>query len=220
MSDLNLNENTQESEKQVPQDEAIVAPSSPTPSKFSKGLVEQVELVVIAFAAIILLFSFFMRTCEVSGDSMENTLIGGDTVLISNLFYEPERGDVIVFHNTNSELEDLNEPMVKRVIGLPGDTVKIEYSSQGNGNKGEMKVTVIYPDGTEHVLDEDYIKYEYKYGDINKSFSVGEGKLFVMGDHRTVSLDSRYPNIGLVDSRRVLGKVLLRLNPSKFGKVD
>lgn len=197
---------------------AATAPSSPTPSKFSKGLIEQIEMVVIAFAVIIVLFSFFLRTCEVSGTSMDTTLRDGDNVLISSFFYEPERGDIIVFHNTNPDADkkNLNEPMVKRVIGLPGDKVEIKYSPDGT-----MKVTLTYPDGTTEVLQEDYIQYQYEQKDTDKTIYVEEGTLFVMGDNRTVSLDSRSPDIGLIDERRVLGKVILRITPfSDFGKVE
>jgi signal peptidase I len=196
---------------------APIAPSmpSPSPSRFSRGLVDQIELIAIAFAIIILLFSFFVRTCEVSGSSMENTLIDGETVLISNFMYEPERGDIVVFHQTSDSNPKFNEPMVKRVIGLPGDTVKIEYTHQ------TMKVTVISPDGTTTALQEDYIKYHGSGSYTDRTYYVDEGTLFTMGDHRTVSADSRHPDIGLVDSRRILGKVILRITPfEKFGKVE
>ena len=190
-------------------------PSSKSPSPFIRGLVEQLELIVIAFAVIILVFSFFFRTCEVSGSSMEDTLLDGETVLISNFLYEPERGDIIVFHQTSDTNPDFNEPMVKRVIGLPGDTVKIEYVP------GSMIVTVTKADGTQNVLKEDYIKYSGTGRYIDSVFYVEEGTLFVMGDNRTVSADSRHSDIGLVDDRRVLGKVILRLAPlSSFGKVE
>ncbi len=223
MSDINLNEdnNVAKSEDPKQKDFSTVAPAAPTPSKFSKGLIEQIELIVIAFAVIIVLFSFFLRTCEVSGTSMDTTLRDGDNVLIASLFYEPDRGDIIVFHNTNPDptKENLNEPMVKRVIGLPGDTVKIEYFD--SLDKDVMKVTLIYPDGTSEVLVEDYIQYSYEQKDTNKTFYVEEGTIFVMGDNRTVSLDSRNPDVDLVDSRRVLGKVILRITPfSEFGKVE
>ena len=216
-SNLNGNNNAQSTEYQAPRVEAAVSPSSPTPSKFAKGLIEQIELIAIAFAVIIVIFSFFFRTCEVSGSSMDTTLKDGENVLISSFLYEPERGDIIVFHNTNPEIESINEPMVKRVIGLPGDEVTVEYFSDTD----TMKVTVKYSDGTEEVLKEDYIQYQYSQRDTNKTFKVKEGTLFVMGDNRTVSLDSRSSDIGLVDSRRVLGKVILRITPfSEFGKVE
>ncbi len=186
---------------------------SSTPQKnnsFEKGFLEQLELVVIAFAVILLIFSFLGRTCRVSGPSMENTLYDGETLIISNLFYTPERSDIIVFHQTG---DNYNEPIVKRVIGVPGDTVKIEYFT------GKMVVTVTDAQGNSNVLNEDYIKYSgTRY--VNSTTYVEDGTLFVMGDNRSFSADSRAADIGLVDQRRVLGRVIFRLTPfSKFGKV-
>jgi signal peptidase I len=209
MDEQNINEINTENTNDTP-----CAPSV-SPSRFSRGLVEQIELIVIAFAIIILIFSFFVRTCEVSGSSMENTLLDGETVLISNFLYEPQRGDIVVFHQTSDTNSNFNEPMVKRVIGLPGDTVKIEYSY------GTMTVTVISPNGASTVLKEDYVKYHGSGMYYDNTYYVEEGTLFAMGDHRTVSADSRHPDIGLVDSRRILGKVILRITPfEKFGKVE
>ncbi|MBQ5634072.1 MAG: S24/S26 family peptidase, partial [Clostridia bacterium] len=88
-----------------------------TPKKngFMKGLIEQVELVVIVFVIIVLLFSFAARTCQVSGDSMRDTLYNGENVVVSDVFYTPQRGDIIVFHQTGESANDYNEPIVKRV---------------------------------------------------------------------------------------------------------
>ena len=181
---------------------------------FFKSFIEQVELFVIIFAAIILIFSFFMRTCRVSGDSMNNTLYDKENVLISNLFYTPDRGDIIVFHQTDADNPNNNEPIVKRVIALAGDTVKVEHF------KGSMRVTVTDADGNSTVLEEDYIEYDYPtYSD--SVVYVEEGTVFVMGDNRSHSADSRSGRIGLVDTRRILGKVIFRVTPiSRFGTVD
>ncbi len=191
-------------------------PETPTASPkkksgFIKGLVEQIELIVVAFAIIIVVFSFMFRTCEVSGASMENTLYDTETVLISNVFYSPKRNDIIVFHQTGK----YNEPIVKRVIGLPGDTVKIEYF------ESSMKVTVTDSNGESTVLNEDYIKYEDRGYYTNSVTYVEEDTVFVMGDNRRISADSRSEDIGLVDTRRILGRVVVRLTPfSKFGKIN
>lgn len=179
------------------------------------GLIEQLELVVVAFAIIILVFSLLGRTCRVSGDSMQPTLENQEMVLISNLFYTPEKEDIIVFHQTNFYGEKFNEPIVKRVIGLPGDTVKIEYIDNS------MKVTVTGPDGTSKVLEEDYVQYVGETNYLNSQTYVEEGTVFVMGDNRFNSADSRSKMIGLVDTRRILGKVVFRITPfSKFGTVN
>lgn len=188
------------------------APSSPQKkTSLFKSTIEQIELIIIAFAIIILIFSFVTRTCEVSGASMEDTLYHKETVLISNLFYSPERGDIIVFHQTG---EKYNEPIVKRVIGLPGDTVKIEYINNS------MLVTVTDSQGNSQTLEEDYIKYTQTGFYSNSVTYVEDGHLFVLGDNRSVSADSRSQDIGQIDQRRILGKVILRLTPfSRFGAV-
>lgn len=198
------------------QDNLIEPNNEPISSKpktsFFKGLIEQLELIIIAFAIIIIIFSFVFRTCEVSGTSMENTLYNKETVLISNMFYSPKRNDIIVFHQTG---ENYNEPIVKRVIGVAGDTVKIEYFND------TMKVTVTDSSGKINVLNEDYIKYNGSSYHSDSTTYVEEGTIFVMGDNRSVSADSRVEEIGLVDTRRILGKVIVRLTPfSKFGKVN
>ena len=187
-----------------------------TPKKngFMKGLVEQVELVVIVFVIIVLLFSFAARVCQVSGDSMRDTLYNGENVVVSDVFYTPQRGDIIVFHQTGESANDYNEPIVKRVIGVAGDTVKVEHLRDG------MRVTVTDSDGNSTVLDEDYIRYEYPTYSDSVTY-VEEGTVFVMGDNRSDSSDSRSMRIGLVDTRRILGKVVVRVTPfSRFGKVD
>lgn len=183
-------------------------------SPFS-GFIDYVELFVVAICVVILLFSLAFRTCTVDGDSMNNTLINGEMLVVSDMMYSPDRGDIIVFHHTDGTLSpQTNKPLVKRVIGVGGDTVRIDYST--------WKVTVKDRHGEVRVLDEDYIYLS----DVPSAFygiqeyKVPEGSLFVMGDNRNGSLDSRYPSIGFVDERSVLGKVLIRVTPfSKFGTV-
>ena len=177
---------------------------------FSLELVEQLELIVIMFAAVILIFSFVFRTCRVDGSSMENTLYNNETVIISDLLYQPQRNDIVVVHQTGA----LNEPLVKRVIGLPGETVNIEYYED------TMRVSIIGTDGYLTVLEEPHIKYEGYPIYYPSSTYVEEGTVFVMGDNRNNSADSRDDRIGLVDQRRILGKVIFRVTPfSRMGTV-
>lgn len=176
-----------------------------------KEIIEQMELIAIVFAVVILAFSFVFRTCQVKGESMENTLYDKETVIISDVLYTPKRNDIIVFHQTG---DTYNEPIVKRVIGLPGDTVNIVY------HENYMEVTVIDANGNAEVLQEEYVKYEGARYYRNSSTYVEEGTVFAMGDNRSNSSDSRSASIGLIDQRRILGKVYFRITPfSRMGTV-
>ena len=180
---------------------------------------DYVEMFVFTVAAVILLLSFCFRLCVVSGPSMNNTLFNGERVIVSKLFYTPQRGDIIVFHQISEKNDKFNEAIVKRVIATEGEFVKIDYLQE--------KVYVSKDDvfTEDEVLTEDYIisgKPSYLYHGSNVFvYEVPEGHLFVLGDNRPVSADSRYPDISFVDERSVLGKALCRVTPfNKFGKVE
>lgn len=181
---------------------------------------EYFELFIFSACAVLILFSFVTRICRVDGPSMLNTLHDSEMLIVSDFLYTPERGDIIVFHQTGDQPGDLNEPIVKRVIATEGEWMSIEKSSNNT-----LTVT-IYDANKENpiVLDEQYANYEngpgyYSYD--NEIFQIPEGCLFVMGDNRGNSQDSRAASIGFVDARRVLGKVICRLKPlDKFGIVD
>ena len=196
--------------------------ASQSENSIAAALFEYVEMFVFAALAVILLMTFAIRLCVVSGPSMNNTLQNGERLLVSDLFYTPKQGDIIVFHQT-SEIDDrFNEPIVKRVIATEGQYVKIDYST--------AKVYVSDDDvfAADEVLDEsDYAYFtggtwrEQAYGTAPDVYQVPKGHLFVLGDNRNVSADSRDARVGFVDERRVLGKVLLRLTPfSEFGKIE
>ena len=182
-------------------------------SSFTKGLLEQLELIAIFFAVIIVIFSFMCKTCMVDGDSMLDTLHNEERVIIWDLFYKPQYEDIVVIHDNGN----INKPIVKRVIGLPGDTVCVEHYLD------TMRVTVTHSDGTQEILDEDYIRYNISDGYLTSyppigTWTVGEGEVFVMGDNRLNSSDSRME--GCYDSRLILGKVIFRMTPfDKMGTV-
>ena len=178
------------------------------------------EMLVLAVVVVFLIFMMLAMPCRVDGTSMNNTLEHNEMLLISNLFYTPKQGDIVVFHQTSTLDPDLNEPIIKRVIAVGGQYVKIET---------ELGKVYVSNDDTfteDEVLNEPYI---YLIGGVwwdnfnisGKVIEVPEGSVFVMGDNRNNSKDSRYFAVGTVDCRRILGRVILRVTPlDKFGKVD
>ena len=179
-------------------------------------LLDYMEIFVVAICVVVAIFSFSgFRLCTVSGPSMEDTLFHDEKLITANLFYTPKRGDVVVFHQTSSNENGFNEPIVKRVIGVAGDTVTIDYRT--------WTVTVTDVEGNVTVEDEPYRKVVdgNPYSPAPVSVYVEEGTVFVMGDNRNHSADSRDARIGLVDTRRILGKVVMRVTPlDRFGKVS
>lgn len=166
---------------------------------------EWMQSIVTAFLVCVLVFAFLVRIIGIIGPSMQNTFHDGDSVVISNLFYEPKQGDVVVLR----KLSFMEEPIIKRVIAVAGQTVDIDFE---NG--------VVYVD--DQPLDEPYIA-ELTLTPINfdGKITVPENCIFVMGDNRNNSSDSRDSRLGCVDTRYILGKVLLRILPiSQFGVVD
>ena len=155
---------------------------------------------VYMLLTIVLVFLLLFRIIVVSGDSMYSTLLDGDyLLLLSNLFYrEPEPGDIIVI---SKESFDHGAPIVKRVIATEGQLVDIDFDAG-----------VVYVDGEQ--LQEDYINnLTHNSRGVNFPLTVQEDCLFVLGDNRSVSLDSRYSEIGQIDKREVLGKALFLMLP-------
>ena len=182
-------------------------------SSFALESFDYISLILFAICLVIVVFSFFARLCVVDGPSMENTLYHSEKLIVSNVAYTPKAGDIVVFHETGSYY---NEPIVKRVIAVAGETVHIEYF------QGGMTVTVTDANGVARVLDEPYAKIV----DANLYYEpmtveVEEGTVFVLGDKRNHSSDSRSDRIGLVDTRRIVGKVIFRISPiSRMGVVN
>ncbi len=164
---------------------------------------ELLESFAIAIVLVILIFTLLFRIFVVKGPSMLNTLQDGDRILVSNLFFTPDTGDIIVFSGDYND----GEVLVKRVIGTQGDVVDITKTGDVVLN-GEVLAEPYLDSGTLTVTR-----------DISFPYTVGEGELFVLGDNRGVSLDSRSSAIGPADTKKVLGKVLFRLFPNT-GVVD
>jgi len=167
-----------------------------------------------AIIAIVLVFAFVASIYSVKGESMDNTLADGEILLVSNLFYTPKQGDIVMFTEygvRTDETTGKSSPFVKRVVGVEGQRVEIIRQPDGSG---AVRIDgQLYP---ESYLPGDMDVYR-EYTDYGV---VPEGKMFVMGDNRNNSLDSRSPSVGFVDRRFLLGKVLWRLAPlPSFGSV-
>ena len=171
------------------------------------------EIFVFVLVAVMIVTTFFFKHAIVEGPSMNNTLAENDHLIISNLFYTPERGDIIVFEDYSLTDARLQKPIVKRVIAIPGDTVEIRFDENGR---------VIAIVNNEQLPDEYALNTNDSVIDtdlFNTPIVLGEDEIFVMGDNRYHSTDSR--NFGPIKTETVLGKVLIRFFPfDKFGTVE
>ena len=166
--------------------------------KFKKEAIEWIKIIATA-----LIFAFiitqFIRPTLVRGESMYPTLVENDYLIINRMAYkfnEPKKGDIIVFKTNLLQEDGSPKDLVKRVIAVGGDHIKIEDS----------KVYV-----NDKLLDEPYIHDNYTEGNID--MVIPEGEVFAMGDNREKSLDSRYESVGLVDNDEYNGKSYGKIIP-------
>ena len=174
------------------------------PAVRGQGILEWYEALISAALVLVLIFSFFFRIIQVDGSSMVPTLVNGDKLIVWGAGYTPQRGDVVIVDSYTS----YGKPLVKRVIAKGGDTVSIDYATGTVAVNGE-------------VLQEDYIAEPTYLGyDVTFPYTVPEGTVFVMGDNRNQSLDSRSTYVGCIDERDILGRVLVCFMPfTDFGVV-
>lgn len=165
---------------------------SPLKNSFTANCFEWVEALITSLIAVVILFTFLFRIVNVSGPSMLPNLKSGDRVVLASYFYKPHQGDVVVITRTAK----LSEPIIKRVIAEENQVVDINFQT------GMVSV-----DGVE--LDESaYIKngITTQTSDCTFPLTVPKGHVFVLGDNRSVSNDSRFSDVGMIDERYILGK--------------
>lgn len=164
------------------------------------------DLLIAVFIAVIIIQ--FIKPTIIKESSMQPTLYENDYIFLSkqayNLFGDPEYGDIIVFHSDIDNVDGKKKDLIKRVIGLPGDVISV---SDG----------VVYRN--DEPLEEPYTMEDYTTGQVF-DYEVQEGQMYVMGDNRRVSLDSRSEDIGTVSMDEILGKAVWKVYPFKdFGKI-
>ena len=153
------------------------------------GLYDWMQTIVMTLLAVLTLLTFVGRNIGVDGDSMNPTLLDGDRMIVRSLFYAPNHGDIVVV-STQSFRE--GKPLVKRVIALAGEVVEID-TTRG----------VVYVNGI--ALDEPNFEPTFEMGDITYPYTVPDGHIFVIGDNRNASNDSRFVEIGPIDEREIIG---------------
>jgi signal peptidase I, bacterial type len=162
-------------------------------------LFELFETIIVSLVVVVVIFSFAFRMVGVDGVSMKNTLQDGDRVIVENIFYKPHRGDIVVVNKDDAGFE---KPIIKRIIAIEGDVIDFNF------DKGE-----VYLNGK--LLDEPYIAEEMSS---NRGFSefpqtVQPHHVFVMGDNRNHSEDSRRSRVGMVEEKRIIGRAVLKIFP-------
>lgn len=177
------------------------------PKKIRKEILNYVITLAITMLIVLVLKNYVLINANVPTGSMENTIMAGDNLFGNRLAYvddTPERGDIIFFYYPDDE----SQKFIKRVIGLPGETVRIEDGK-------------VYIDDSTEPLDEPYLKEEWINGTGPYVFEVPEGCYFVMGDNRNSSRDSRFWNNTYVAEEKIIGEAILIYYPFEdFGFVE
>ena len=194
-----------ESNKRTDRDREEELNALPADVRARKETYDWIQCLIVALIICVILFIFFIRIIDVSGTSMNPTLLNGDKMLVSDLFYRPKAGDVVVFKTDNY---DPDKALVKRIIATEGQEINIDFE---NG--------IVYVNGDP--IQEDYInELTNTKLDFIGPQTVPEGCVFVMGDNRNASTDSRKKEIGMVDERMILGRVYCVIFPlSELGWV-
>ena len=168
--------------------------------KISAMCFEWIESIIQAIIIVVMLMSFIFRVVNVSGESMMNTLHNNDKLIITRFNYIPHNGDIVVIKHGNK----INTPLIKRIIAIGGQKLRIDY-----------KKGLIFVDGKK--LEEDYLKERmWLKGDLDFSSEVTIPKnyVFLAGDNRNNSIDSRFSEVGLIKNEDIVGKASLIIHPT------
>lgn len=170
------------------------------------SLYEWMEAAIFSLVCVVLVFSFLFRIVGVDGDSMQTTLMDHDRLILTDLFYTPAHGDIVVIN------QHTQEPLIKRIIAMAGDRLDIDEET------GEVLLNG-------KVLSEPYVNGQFtERRQFTGEMVIPEGYVFVMGDNRGYSKDSRYMDIGengLISTRDIMGKAVFRLWPfSQVGSLS
>lgn len=188
------------SEKNMPEENTPEG----TGKRIGKEILSFVLYFVIVIAAMLLIIHYVGQRTEVSGSSMENTLSDGDNLIVDKISYrfqDPERYDIIIFPYKYEE----DTYYIKRIIGLPGEHVRIDDSGNIYINEKVLKESY----GREVIQDPGIARDE---------ITLGEGEYFVLGDNRNNSSDSRDPSVGIIQKKDIIGRAWLQIYPfDEFG---
>lgn len=181
------------------------------------------DIITVALVIVVFVFSFFFRVATIEGESMLNTFHDGERVIISDIFLRPKYGDVVVISRNYSNEQDKNDhdsqPIIKRVIATEGMTVRIDFDN-GDVYVNEQKLEEYYTaTPTNNTVDTNNSEL------LKAGVVVPKNCVFVLGDNRNNSLDSRSSQIGgygtgMINKKNIIGKVYFRIFPfSKIGKI-
>lgn len=196
---------TEQTALQSPEDDSVKRKKA-SKGSFAASVYDVAEMFAICATVVLLIFTFIARLTVVEGTSMVQTLHEGEFMLVRSVAYTPERGDIVVVDDPTAG--PYAHPLIKRVIALGGDTVDIDFQTWTVTVNGEVLDESAY-----RYLDPNaFLSAEYEF-----PITIKEGHVFVMGDNRHHSADSRIRVIGQIDERCVVGKAAVRVLPfSKF----